>query len=497
MKRDISLLLLLVMLISSSMMGQYVVEYPYFLSSYIYNLPLIGSSYFPLPRPGTSYESMRLRSLGSGFEGLIADSYTDHFRNPGVRIEDHTQVFGDVGSVNDFGKFMLGSFAEPGHGTIGGALIFDRLQNTESTTEYSNTPPSPSSSSTTKGTVTTTNENTGGRLSYTMWNSSTATIGGAYEYMHRNDRTENVSAYMSFSPSYTSTRKLIYETSTGGDIHVITVGATVALEDAQLHLRGRGVFSSYEITQRYENRERSGSFVNSSISNSPTDIKTKSGLASLTYIVSPNEGSAVRILLEVAVTSYDAPGSSLFQYESGDTLTTTYSSTTKGKRNTEGSVVDIKVGAGFQRAFVDNVVGYAGFSANYVYNSADGDLHSESTQSSPPGTTSTSDVLMHATRDGVDVRMPIGMEYFVGEHVVVRGGVEPRYRTGESFDESTTIYSGPSTSLAKSKVDRRSLQLATSLGASIYHHEFGEISVMFGRNFADTYLWSFFLRYFI
>jgi hypothetical protein len=84
-----------------------------------------------------------------------------------------------------------------------------------------------------------------------------------------------------------------------------------------------------------------------------------------------------------------------------------------------------------------------------------------------------------------------------GDYVLLRGGLEPRYRTGETFTENNgTILPGYQSS-SQSRINQRGLLLSSQLGACVRHESFGEIGILFGRNITDTYFWSFFLPYLI
>lgn len=478
--------------------SQYVIMYPYLFDPYTYSSPSMSTAYLQLPRPGDSYRSVRVRSLAEGFSGLISDPYTDHFRNPGIRVHDQpVEVFGDFGSMNDQGKFLFGAFGETPTGTLTGSVRLERLSKYTSSSTTTQPQPSPY---TYEYSTEFSPEKAGGRLAYTWALPDEHSFGVSYEYLH--DRYDNIykSSSNSSSPGfmYITTRTEDY--SQGGEVHVAGIGGVIQREKGSIALRGRGVFSSYTITNVYDYRQISGGFHTYTIINYPTDVKTKGFLAGVVFDSETDGGGKARFLVDLAYTSYEANGTITERYENGDSLNLS-GNTKSGQHSTDGSIVDVLIGAGYEKRIIEGVTGVAGFSVNYVRNAGD---YSErqtyayfgtGTQPPPVTTALTSTIDL----DGFDVRLPLGVEYFPFEHLTLRGGVEARYRSGEisTTQNSSVIFPpspGPST---KYNVTQRGLSFAANFGIVAHHQDYGEVGVFFGKNLSDTTLWSFFLRYFV
>lgn len=502
MKKIIALLLVAVG-VQTPVNAQYYIDYPYIYFQDGYSTPYIGSAYLTLPRPTDVYRSLRLRSLSPGFDGLIRDEYSDMFRNPAIGIPDGSshQLFGDLGAVNELGKFTLGGFFKTEHNTIGVATTLDRMLKRTTTNEshYTSNPgPNVSTSTYTYGTNP---EGIGARISSSFSLQEGRSIGLSYEYLNNKNTTFNSSTYTSTSPGYMSTSVSDLNLSTKGDIHRISAGGVLVLPSGDVHLIARGVFSKWTIANLRTYANLNPYYRRDERTDYPTEVKTNAVLVGGMYQTTLGEGQILRLLVEMGLTNFTASGTSLDYYR--DSSSTIYITNQSGTRSVDGKIVDVRCGAGYERRIFEEVIAIAGLSIGYIRNSYDGTQSSTSTQSSSPPstppTTTNSSSSDNGALDGFDIRMPLGAEVFLGSYVVLRGGVEPRYLSGHTSSE-TLSSSGPTypaNGTYKNKVDQRGLVFSSQFGGALHHDDYGELSVLFGRNLADTYFWTFFLKYYL
>ncbi len=496
------LVLLLVVLTASALRAQYVIEYPYLFFDNQYSAPTIGFTYYTLPRPTEAYTSTRVRALSSGFTGLIKDSYTDHFRNPAMDIGGLScEAFGDFGSVNDLGRFVLGGFIKGGKTTVGASTTLDRLlkRTTSSHSTYSYSPQSPSTQTyDDKSEINP--ERLGGRISGTFHLAGGHNLGASYEYINNKNNARYESSTMYTSPNYVQSSMTLSDFSSSSDLHSIGIGGMIETNSGTLQLIGRGVFSTATLTNRYSRFNRYSSATNSNLTDYPSDVRTTAFLLGGVYELPQGEESSLRLLLDFAYTSYTTSGTSIG--EAVDSGSYIYKSTLAGSRTSDGTIFDVRGGVGYQRHIIGAITGYAGFSVGYIRNSYDATERSTSSTTTippnPPQPPITTTNVSNGTIDGFDVRLPLGLDVALGDHVVLLGGIEPRYRSGETSTENrSTIFPPSSIINATNKINQRGLIFASQFGVTAHHEDYGEISVVFGKNLTDTSFWTFFLRYFV
>ncbi len=497
------MLVLLAAWIHTETYSQYVVEYPYLYFQDSYGTPVIGSGYFALPRPTDTYKSMRLRSISSGFDGLIRDEYTDLFRNPatGLPATSSGEVFGDFGSMNDLGRFTFGGFFKTERNTLGASTTLDRLQKRTTTFESQNTSGTPLSISNSNSISETNPEGIGLRISSSFTVTEEHSIGLSYEYFNNKDDSRFQYSSSSLSPGSSYSNGSTQDISTNGDIHKIGMGGILKTERGELQLIARGVFSKYVLDNLYSTSSRSTYNRSNRTESYPSSIKTNGYLLGAMYECSRTEGQILRGLFEFALTRYTTSGMSSFDVI--DSSSYTYWTTSSGTRSSDGTITDIRCGIGYERNVVGGVTGYAGLSVAYIRNSYNASQSSVSRQILPPPPPSYPPIASSANDesvlDGFLVRLPLGAEALIGDYVILRGGIEPSYQTGQTSSEyrGTNINIQPTTYASKNKVDQRGLAFSSQFGIAAHHDDYGEISILLGRNIADTNYWSFFVRYFL
>lgn len=214
--------------------SQYVVQVPYLFQD-LYSTSLsVGYTFFSIPRPNATYQSVRLRGLSEGFIGLVQDTYSDHFRNPAYRASDvPVEFFGDFGSVANNGNFLVGSVMTSGANSWAGFVTLEGLRKYTSSsdqTSFSSYGSTTTSSSTNEYSP----RKIGGRLSYTAVTANDVTFGVSYEYssFRLNNRYESFQDYS--SPSYPNTTKSTQDYSRDSKTHRISAGVLIPHESTTL-----------------------------------------------------------------------------------------------------------------------------------------------------------------------------------------------------------------------------------------------------------------------
>ncbi|MBM2840159.1 MAG: hypothetical protein HW412_687 [Bacteroidetes bacterium] len=502
MKQMMILILLLVTCAPPALQAQYIIEYPYLYFTDFYTAPTTSSAYFIMPRPTDIYTSTRIRTLSGGFSGLIRDAYTDHFRNPAMGIDGQScEAFGDLASANDLGRFTLGGFIKGNRNTIGVATTLDKLLKRTTTNNSSYNYLSPGSTSRSDNISEVNPERIGGRVSGSFLLDTGGRLGASYEYAHAKNNSTSRYDYRSESATFfditTSTTELV----SSSNVHNITLGGFLTVGNGTLQILGRGVFSKTELPNRFSNIRRTSYSRSSTVDNYSTEIKTKGFLAGMVFECLPSEQQVVRIVVDLARTSYTTSGTS--RTEASDSGFSVGSHSGSGSWTTDGGIIDIRAGVGYERRILNSITGYVGFSLGYIRNSYDGNEKAATTSvyTPNPPINSSSSSNVEGNNDAFDARLPLGIELMAGEHVTIRGGIEPRYRSGETSNErrflSSTMTLPEVNGTATSKVNQRGLSFATQFGAALHHQDFGEISILFGKNLTDTNFWAFFLRYFV
>lgn len=498
MKPSRVLTILAIVSLTSAAEAQYVVQVPYFTNDPYSGNPAVGQTYFSIQRPDEAYRSVRLRGLSSAFSGLVRDAYSDYFRNPANRASEvPVELFGDLGSVASNGNFLLGGVINSGSSSWGGFVTLDGLMKNTSRSDYTSL--NPNSPARNTSFLEYSPEKIGGRLSYSSTASSDVTFGASYEFSSatQDERFEFVHDYS--SSSYPDTRKNVRDDSRNSKIHRISGGTLVQLESATLELGVTGLFTRNSLTEYFDYFFHTSSNLSGNQFSFPTEITTKGLLVEAVYKFPPQEKAQSQILARFAYTKFDATGSSLSLYFSRYSPPySPYYNKQSSSRNASGSIIDAKVGFGFERKLSESFSGYAAFSVSYVRNKATGSEDGTKVDSSGSvGTSSSFSNSLSDTKTQVDVRIPLAIEYFIGEHITFRGGLEPRYRSGETSVGEQSIYDPPHTSTIARRIQERGLALNSSFGMSAQHKDYGAIDLLFGNALSETRYWSIAIRYFL
>jgi len=496
MNKNAFVILLLALCIVLPSRSQYVIQVPYVFVDLYSGYPSVGQTYFSVPRPDETYNSVRIRSLGAGLSGLTGDDYSDHFRNPAYHVSEITQLYGDLGSVNDNGKFLLGGVFVKETKSFTGFLKLEQLMKRRSS--YDRTSAEPYSSLSSSSTVVENSpKNIGGRAAYTTDASDNFTIGLSYEFSlpTLDERDEIVNTYQSIP---LTTTRYLRDNSRDGKIHRISAGTMSRLENATLEFVAVALFTNHSL-QEFREDNYVYSYSSRSKFSYPTEINTKGFLFEAVYGIVVDEMLSNRFLAHVAYTKYDASGTSFYEHRSWP-----YGSynTQNGARSASGTIIDLKGGAGLDLKISEEFSGYGGLSVNYVRNRSTGS-EKGTVRDSTYGrdTTSAFSNSLSDTKKGFDIRLPLAVEYFISEYATLRGGLEPRYSSGETYTEATGIYPyfygtyGSTTT--KTRVEASGLSLSTNIGVSLHHGDYGQIELLFGSVLTETKFWSVAIRYFL
>ncbi|MDP2210099.1 MAG: hypothetical protein Q8K98_15185 [Bacteroidota bacterium] len=498
MKQNGFLLAILSLLIYHNSNAQY---YQYYIGD-PYSTTIVLDNIFTIPKPTESYQSQRMRAFAEGSFGLIRDDYSDHFRNPAYLIDGNkNEIFGDLGSIQDNSKFFLGGFIPIADKSVGISINLDGMRKNKFTENYRY-----NSSSGQDFMETYTNEypprRYGTRFSFSSPINSDVNAGASYHFLKveeisRSSITRKNSDSLNFSDNL---RLLDY--SKFGTIHKIDAGTLLNFTNFVLDLKTTLLISSYKPKSQNETTIRSLFSTEYRAWFKPTDIDTRGGLISavISY-VSPDKRHLMRFLAQSGYTTYDIKGKATTLDTVSYTSGSTYKYITDGTREGDGYVLDIRSGCGYERIFSKTFVAYAAISVNYILHKTNISENGNHTSVSSLTTTTVNMSKSPSEKlETIDIRFPIALEYFYGDHVIFRGGFEPRYKTGETlksilysdfYNDRTFTYE------QKHEITRNELSLSSNFGATIKHKDYGGVDLLFGNILTDTKFWSISLRVFI
>ncbi|MDI6803483.1 MAG: hypothetical protein QME58_06510 [Bacteroidota bacterium] len=496
MKHNGFLLAMLSLLIYHNSNAQY---YQYYLSD-PYSTSIVFDNIFTLPKPTDSYQSQRMRTFSEGSFGLILDDYSDHFRNPAYLIEGNkNEIFGDLGSIQDNGKFFLGGFVPIVDKSLGISINLEGLKKYKNTTEYN-------SSSLDQDYINTfTEENSpkkyGTRLSFSSPISSEVTAGVSYHFLKFEARTQSSQIRNNSSSSNYYDYIRLLDLSKFGTIHKIDAGTLLNFTKFVLDLKTTLLFSSHQSKSQDETTTRSSSLIEYFARIGPTDIDTRGGLISaLLSYTSPDKSHYLRFLVQSGYTSYDIKGILIqmdtVRYLPGPAYKYILNSTREG----DGTVLDIRSGCSYERNFSETFMAFGAISVNYILHKTN---ISENGNRSYIGNITTTENISKTpseTTETIDIRLPIVIEYYHGDYVILRGGVEPKYRSGETIKSFLTseIYNNSALTYGhKNEITRNELSLTLNFGATFKHNDYGAVDLLFGNVLTDTKFWSISIRLFL
>lgn len=497
MKQNGFLLAILSFLIYHNSNAQY---YQYYIGD-PYSTTIVLDNIFTLPKPTESYQSQRMRTFAEGSYGLIRDNYSDHFRNPAYLIEGNkNEIFGDLGSIQDNGKFIFGGFVPIADKSLGISINLEGLRKYKHTRDYN-------SSSLGQDFIDTSTDETspkkyGTRLSFSSPINSEVTAGVSYHFLkleelYRMSRIRNNSDSLNYFDNLRLSDYSKFRT-----IHKIDGGILLNFTKFVLDMKTTLLFSSHQSKSQEETTYRSLSSTEYRAWFKPTDIDTRGGLISaLVSYTSPDKRNHLRFLIQSGYTAYDIKGISnqmdTLRYSWGNN----YKYISNITREGDGYVLDIRSGCGYERNFSETITAYGAISVNYI-------LHK--TNISEKGNRTSGSSLMTTTvnmsespsekLESIDIRLPVALEYFYSDHVIFRGGVEPKYRSGvaiQSFQTSAIYNNSALTYGQKYETTKNELSLTSNFGATLKHNDYGFVDLLFGNVLTDTKFWSISIRVFL
>jgi hypothetical protein len=456
-----------------------------------------------IPNPTSTYLSVRLRSFSAGFAGLIPDYHTDLFRNPAIGIPEGStpDVFGDLGSVYENARFNLGSTIRIPSGTLSVSALLDNVDRSDRSGN------SLSSSGLTYSWDGYTNdskslgEKIGGRVAASFPLEGGTNLGASYEFLRQTSKYSYQYQRTYGSPS--STSEYVDANTTGSQslAHTVRLGYMLAFDNNRVLLSAAGVFSTGHSSDEEWNMDRYTSSYSSMRRSAPLDFSTRALAVEAILETRPDEQSVVRYAIDFALTSFSAP--QLISIVDADTGYGALSfRTANGSSTFNGTVTDVRAGIGYQRKLGERLAGFAAASVGYIRNSGEGTTLARTVEFTTPPTGGGISQLSGATNGKYtswDVRLPIGAEMFVGDYFTLRGGVEPRYRSAKGSIASALPILTQNSTAQSLRYDNllHGLAFSSQFGISAHHEDYGEVSVLFGRQIDDTSYWTFFVRYYL
>ncbi len=489
-------IIIFVIMFSNVLSAQYVLSYPYLIVESYSSDYFIGSRYFTIPRAGDSYTSVRLRSMSDGFSGLIRDSYSDYFRNPANTLSDKNELYGDLGSVNDGGKFFFGSAFNLEKSSLGAFVGLDNLNTNK--TQQKNTQNYSSSISTSTNVNEESPHQYQANISFAKPISDEKTIALRYHLTTMDNAKRSESSSTSTSTSSNNSSVRISDYSTKGYIHSFDIGMNSLGEQSELDVRIRGLYSSHDLTNSsdYTRNNFSGSYSYRAFNRMfvPNTIKSKAIFLLTGYGTGSNEETYRKYVAELGYTSYELTGT-----------TDGYDSSSSQERQTEvrttdGSIVDLKVGYGSEHVVSESFKIFFAPSVTYIHHSSEKNESRNAVYQN--GTTidkSTSSSSSSIKKDAYALRLPTGIEYLLNDFMILRGGIEPMYmkgkRTTSSAMNTTSYYSSYYQSDYENETD--GLSFKANAGVTFLHQNYGELNIMLGNALTSMNYWLFSMRYWL
>ncbi len=456
-----------------------------------YALNLFGTDVYVLKRPQESHQSVRLQGFPSGFRGLIADPVSDWFRNPAYDVG--TRSFELYGFGTDASTILGGGITTIDRSTVGlflsAGLASER--SSEGTSASSFPPSSVSSGRSNSDDLTNSVDAT---LLYRLRLEENIALGFGYQFTR--GRTERVSNYRSFSSGNTETLFDERKGTVRANTHAATAGVHFRGTTTHLALRARVVRSTPQLSETYEHSRTSPFARSKNLTNDNNNLSTTGILGGFEYAFPINDTWHARTLLEVAHTSYKAPGARVAEVASGDSVYR-YFDNSQGNQHVEGNILDVKIGATAARRIGEHLNIFAGVVFNYIKKKSDQSEVATEVHSSPstPALTSTINTLFGLNGQGVVLQVPIGGEYALSKVLTFRGGVMPQYISVRSEWNRTRTDTLPSTISNGWMVRDKSLRFLTTMGLSLHDEEVGEMHIAYGVNEAGVRSWSLSARY--
>lgn len=489
MKRVVSLLTLSVLssFLSGNVMAQ---DSPSSIMEFGYSPSLTGFSNLTLARPGDFYSSVRLRGLSEDFSGLIADPYTDYMRNPAmIPSRDHSELYGDLGSVSQGGVFMVGGYSLIGKSAVGVFVKLDRLSKTQSGDNRIDEGGSyiyrSSSSSSSRNSV------SGLDVRYTLALGNGPSLGASYDYSFGGSPSQYAQSYnYSYfsSPSLDSSGNT-YKTGNVGPRNIICFGIKLPVDEGsvQAYLLGESSANTLsDVESDYTLRWQQDTLVyrNSTESDDQTTVREKSGLLGFVYQKSTATGSDVRCLFEIGYSTYDGTGRYFYEREYSPSIPPVYSSKSS-TRESNGRIWDVRLGLGIERRLSEKLSGFVAL--NFVDIMHTLDLTENIDSVAPPPGKGKVNMASQEIKAFV-ATLPIGFEYGAGEYVTLRGGVEPGYVYGDASMRGDNMLNIVGYSYQMQHEEN--LWSNVTAGASIRGKNIGEISVCVKYDVMSMTNWS-------
>lgn len=489
MKRVVSLQILSMLLsfLAGNVLAQ---DSPSTLLEFGYTPTLLQFPSLTLARPGDFYSSVRLRGLSEDFSGLIADPYTDYMRNPAmIPSADHSELYGDFGSVNQGGVFMAGGYALMGESALGVFVKLDRLSKTQSgygrIDEGESYIYTSSSSSSLKNSV------SGLNVRYTLALGSGASLGASYDYSYGGSPSQYARSYdysYSYPPSLDSSGNT-YRTGNVGPRNIICFGIKLPVDEGsvQAYLLGESSANTLsDVESDYTLRWQQDTLVynNSNESNDQTTVKERSGLLGLVYQKSIATGSDVRCVFEIGYSTYEGTGKYFYESEYSPSIPPIYSSKSS-TRKSDGRIWDVRLGLGIERRLAEKLSGFLALNLVDIMHTLD--LTENVDSVFPPPVKGGVNMASQEIKAFV-ATLPIALEYGAGEYVTLRGGVEPGYVYGDASAKGDNMLNLEGSSYRTQH--QESLWSNVTAGASIHGKNIGEVNICFKYDILSMTNWS-------
>ncbi len=472
--------------------GQY---YDFYISPPAYDFPyalnLFGTDVYVLQRPQLSHQSVRMMGLPPAFRGLIADPLSDWFRNPAYDVgATSLQLYG---FGNDASIIMAGAIIPVSRSTFGmfasATAASDRSAGGSSSSSFFSPPPQVFSGNNATNDA---SHSMGASALYRYRLQENLALGFGYQFSR--NKSDHAFNYASFNSAYPNHQLDDRTWTTRASNHTAILGLQLSGATTQLALRlgiartalTLGQTSQYSTTYPWSRIKEMSSLSN--------DVSTTGWFGGIEYTFHLDEKWKFHTLTEVAYTSYEAPGSRLFDFAFGDSVFRSFRSV-HGNQSVSGKIFDVRIGGVAERPLGNSLTMFLGMAAGYVKNTSD---QTESAMrvevSGMPGIVTNEHTAHNPTREGLLIQLPLGAEYAFSKVLTFRGGIMPQYLSVRTKWDRVRSDTSSSSSLLINTTDK-SLRFLTTMGLSLRDEEIGEIHISYGVSESGVRAWSLSARY--
>jgi hypothetical protein len=470
-------------------------EYDFYISPLAYDVPyalnLFGTDVYVLQRPQLSHQSVRMMGLPPAFRGLIDDPVSDWFRNPAYDVEANS--FQAYGFGNDASNILAGAIVPVDRSTFGifasATAASDRSSGGSSSSSFSSPPPQVSSGNNATNDV---SNSMGASALYRFQVEDDVALGLGYQFSR--NKSDHALNYARFNSMFQNNELDDRTWTTRASTHTATLGLHLNGATTRLALRLGIARTALTLGQTYLHSSTYPSSGTKDMASHSNDVSTTGLFGGVEYTFHFDEKWKVHTLAEVAHTSYEAPGSRLFDSASGDSVFRVFINL-RGNQSVSGTIFDVRIGGVAERPLGNSLTMFLGMVAGYVKNTSDQNESATRVEAlGMPGIVTNENTALTLSSEGFVMQLPLGAEYAFSKVLSFRGGIMPQYLSVRKKWDRVRSDTLSSFSILINTTDK-SLRFLTTMGLSLRDEEIGEIHLSYGVTESGARAWSLSARY--